>query len=88
MILCFHPGLNLPRIIVERSSGHNMNKLNSIDYLTAEHMNYIDPTAVRQLSDAAAHVAARKCKNAVGPMFSIELFFLKDTILRWFYKKD
>ena len=64
-----------------------MNKLNSIDYLTAEHMNYIDPTVVRQLSDAAAHVAARKCKNAVGPMFSIELFFLKDTILRWFYKK-
>ena len=87
MILCFHPYLKAPKIIVERSYGHDLHKLNSINYLNAEQMNFIDPTVVRQLSDAAAHVANRKCKNAMGQMFSVELFFLKDTILRWFNKK-
>ena len=87
MMLCFHPRLDFPKIIVERSYGRDVQKLNSIDYLTPEQMSFINPTVVSQLSDAAALVAAQKCKNAVGQMFSIELFFLKDTILRWFYKK-
>ena len=87
MILCFHPCLNLPKIIVERSCGHDVTKLNSIDYLTAEQMSFIDRNIVTQLSDAAALVVAKKCKNAVGQMFPVELFFLKDTILRWFSTK-
>ena len=87
MILCFHPRLTLPKIIVERSCGHSLTKLYSIDYLSVEQMNFIDTATVQQLSDAAAHVTAGKCKNAVGQMFSVELFFLKDTILRWFYQK-
>ena len=87
MILCFHPHINLPRIIVERSFGHDINSLNSINYLTAEQMTFIDRNIVSQLSDAALHVAHKKYKNAVGQMFSIELFFLKDTIIRWFNQK-
>ena len=88
MILCFHPHLiNLPRIIVERSYGHSLERLNSIDYLSAEQMTFIDRNIVLQLSDAAQLVALKKHKNAVGQMFSIELFFLKDTIIRWFNQK-
>ena len=79
MILCFHPHLlNLPRIIVERSYGHSLDRLNSIDYLSAEQMGFIDRNVVSQLADAAQLVAHKKHKNAVGQMLSIELFFLKD----------
>ena len=87
MILCFQPHINLPRIIVERSFGHDINSLNSINYLTAEQMTFIDRNIVSQLSDAAFNVAHKKYKNAVGQMFSIELFFLKDTIIHWFNQK-
>ena len=79
MILCFHPHLlNLPRIIVEKSYGHSLDRLNSKDYLSAEQMGFIDRNVVSQLADAAQLVAHKKHKNAVGQMLSIELFFLKD----------
>ena len=36
IIFAFHPDLDMKRIIIERSFGHSIEKLITIDYLTAE----------------------------------------------------
>ena len=53
IILAFHPKLELPRIIIERSFGHSLEKLCQIDYLTSEQLNYKDLITVKQLRDCA-----------------------------------
>ena len=41
IILAFQPDLNLPRIIIERSFGHSLEKLCQIDYLTSEQLKCV-----------------------------------------------
>ena len=70
-IVCFHPKLKIPKIIVQRSYAHSLNKLTSIDYLTIAQINFADQKLVLQLRDAAFEVNARQWKNALVKMFSI-----------------
>ena len=51
-------------------------------------MKFIDLRFVKQLSDIAQEVGRRKCKNALGQMFSIETALIKTTLLGWFNKKN
>ena len=50
-------------------------------------MKFINLRFVKQLSDIAQEVGRRKCKNALGQMFSIETALIKTTLLGWFNKK-
>ena len=59
-IVCFHPKLKIPKIIVQRSYAHSLNKLTSIDYLTIAQINFADQKLVLQLRDAAFEVNARQ----------------------------
>ena len=45
---CFYPHLNLRKIIVERSYGHSLEQLTTIDYLTNDQISFIDVTLVKQ----------------------------------------
>ena len=36
IIFAFHPKLQMKRVIIERSFGHSLEKLTTIDYLTTE----------------------------------------------------
>ena len=87
IIICFHPDLNFERIIVERSFAHNILQLSSINYLTAEQLDFIDRKVLSQLKDLAFEVTQKKNKNVLSEMFCVELFMIKDTLLKWFYKK-
>ena len=90
LIVCFHPKLNIPKIILERSYKHSINELASIDYLTIDQKNFADQKLVSQLRDAAFEVNTRQCKNALAQRFSIETAFVKQkkkTVLEWFNKK-
>ena len=60
IILAFHPKLNLPRIIIERSFGHSLQKLSQIDYLTSEQLKYKDIITLKQLRDCALAVNDKK----------------------------
>ena len=60
IILAFHPKLNLPRIIIERSFGHSLQKLSQIDYLTSEQLKYKNITTLKQLRDCALAVNDKK----------------------------
>ena len=59
-IVCFHPKLKIPKIIVQRSYAHSLNKLTSIDYLTIAQINFAYQKLVLQLRDAAFEVNARQ----------------------------
>ena len=87
LIVCFHPKLKIPKIIVERNYAHSINELTSIDYLTIDQINFADQKLVSKLRDAAFEVNTRRCKNALAQMFSIETAFAKKTLLEWFNKK-
>ena len=72
LIVAFYLHLNLRKIIVQRSYGHLFEQLTTIDYLTNDQMSVIDVMLVKQLNDIAQEVSRRKCKNALGQMFTIE----------------
>ena len=58
----FHPELNLKRVLIERSFGHSLQKLTTIDYLTIEQLKYKDLMTLKQLRDCAISVANKKIK--------------------------
>ena len=88
IIFAFHPQLELKRIIIERSFGHSAEKLTTIDYLTTEQLQFHDQITLKQLRDSAIEVSERKKTNAISEMFSIELKFASDCLLKWFYSKN
>ena len=87
IILAFHPKLQLPRIIIERSFGHSLEKLSQIDYLTSEQLKYGDIDTIRQLRDCALAVYKKSKALAISEMFCTEIKFATDCVLKWFYDK-
>ena len=87
IILAFHPKLQLPRVIIERSFGHSLEKLCQIDYLTTEQLNYKDMVTVKQLRDCALAVHKKTNKLAVSEMFCTEIRFATDCLLAWYHMK-
>ena len=51
-------------------------------------MFFIDIKHIKQLRDMAQEVSRRKCKNALGEMFTIETALVKKALLEWFNKKN
>ena len=77
LIATFYPHLNLRKIIVQRSYGHSLEQLTTIDYLTNDQMSFTHITLIKQLNDIAENVGGRTCKNALGQMFAIETALIK-----------
>ena len=87
IILAFHPKLQLPRIIIERSFGHSLEKLCQIDYLTSEQLKYGDGITVKQLRDCALAVHKKTNVVAMSEMFCTEIKFATDCVLKWYHAK-
>ena len=87
IILAFHPNLNLPCIIIERSFGHSLERLSQIDCLTSEQLKYKDIITLKQLRDSALAVHRKTNPLAVSEMFSIEIRFATNCLLSWFHNK-
>ena len=88
IIFAFHPKLKMKRVIIERSFGHSFQKLTTIDYLTTEQSKFKDVITLKQLRDCALAVSSRKKCTAIAEMFSTELKFASDCLLKWFYSKN
>ena len=86
-IVAFHPHLTLRKIIVERSYGNTLQQLTTLDYLTNDQIKFINAKLVTQLKDIAHEVSRRKCKNALGQIFSVETALIKSTLSERFNKK-
>ena len=87
IIIAFHPKLELPRIVIERSFVHSLEKLCQIDYLTSEQLNYKDLITVKQLRDCALAVHQKTNKLAISEMFCTEIKFATDCLLKWYQNK-
>ena len=74
-------------MIIERSFGHSEEKLLSLNYLTRQQLHFKDNTTLLQLRDCVLAVAGKKNKIAISEMFSTELKFAADCLLKWFNKK-
>ena len=62
---------------MQRSYGHSLEQLTRINYLTNDQMSSIDIKLIKQLKDVTQEVSPRKCKNALGQMFTIETGLVK-----------
>ena len=60
VIIAFHPKLNIDKMIVQRSVGHSLEKLTTLDYLKNDQMVFVDINLIKQLKDAAADVIFKK----------------------------
>ena len=76
IIFAFHPELDIDRVVIERSVGHLREKLTSLDYLTCEQLEFKDRATLLQLK-----------KMHFSEIFSTELKFAANCLLKWFNKK-
>ena len=87
IIFAFHPELSLDRIIIEWSFGHSLAQLCSLDYLAKEKLKFKDLTMLKQLRDFAFLVASKSKNIAISEMFTIELKFTGNCLMKWFNTK-
>ena len=87
IIFAFHPDLQLNCVIVERSFGHSREQLCSINYLTCEQLKFKNLTMLKKLRVYALTVSTKTKKIAISEMFTTELKFAVDCLIRWFSAK-
>ena len=87
IIFTFHPELEIDKVIIERSFGHSEYTLTSLNCLTVDQLNFKNNKTLLQLRDCALNVARKKSKLAIAKMFTTELKFAGDCLLKWFNKK-
>ena len=83
-LIAFHQKLKMNRVIIQRSFGHSLEQLTTINYLTNDQMPFVNINLIKQLKDCALEVSRKKCKNALAQMFSVELYLVKQAVLSCF----
>ena len=63
LIVAFHLHLNIKKIVVQRSCGHSINQLTTIDHLFDDQMKYVGVKLVKLLNDIAQEVSQQKKKK-------------------------
>ena len=86
IVFAFHLELDIDRVITECNFGHSRETRTSLNYLTREQLDFKDRKTLLQLRDWALAVFERKNKIEISEMFSTELMFANDCLLKWFSK--
>ena len=60
IIFTFHPELAIDKVIIENSFGHSEYTLTSLNYLTADQLNFKNNKTLLQLRDCTLNVAQKK----------------------------
>ena len=87
MILAFHSDLDIDWVIIEPGFGHSRKKLTSLNYLTRKQFDFKDNNTLLHKRDCALAVAAKNSKIAISEIFTTELKFAVDCLLKCFFKK-
>ena len=87
IIFDFYPNLDIDRVIIEHSFGHSREKLTSLNYLTRKQLDFKDNKTLLQLGDCTLAVAAKNSKISISEIFTTELKFAADCLLKCFNKK-
>ena len=83
-IFALHRDLHIDSLIFERSFEYFYERLADLSYLTRKQLKFEDEKMMLQLKDYALAVYARKSNIAVSEMFTTELKFTADSLLKWF----
>ena len=87
IIFAFHPVLKINHVIIEWSFGHSQAQLCSLNYLTNEQVKFKNLTILKQHRDYVLSVSSKKKKIAISEIFTTELKFSGDCLMRWFNTK-
>ena len=79
--------LHIDRVIIECSFGHSLKSPADLSYLMRKQHKFKDEKMMIQLRDCTLAVHARNSKIATSEMFTTELKFTTDCLLKWFDKK-
>ena len=83
-IYSFHPNLKLDKIVVYRSFKQNAEEIYSLDHFSQEHVKFFDPVTFDQMKDAGTNVLVRQKSTSLSELFSAELKFAIDILVKWF----
>ena len=86
-VVAFHRCLNIEKIFVVKSFNHIFEQLNDVGYLSDEMLPYFDSITARQLRDCAQAVYAKKERHSLSEMFSCELKFVINLLIKWLAEK-
>ena len=74
--------MHIDRIIIERSFKHSLKRLADLSYLTRKQLKLKDLKTLLQLKDCVLAVHARNGKIAISEMFTADLKFAADCLLK------
>ena len=74
-------------MIIERSYGHSLDKLTTLDDLTRYQMQFLNRKTFLQMTGAAYKVSKRTDKLAISAIFNIKLKFAAQYLLKSLMQK-
>ena len=80
----FHPDLNIDKIIIFRSFQQTEDEIYCLNQFSKEHVKYFDKVNFKQFKDSAANVLNKTKSTSLSEMFSKELKFTIDVLVKWF----
>ena len=85
MIFAFHPKLKIEQIVIYRSFHQRQDELFDLSHLKQKMLQYTDYVMLNQLKDAGLTVHEKKSSLTLSEIFSLELKFTIDVLLKRFY---
>ena len=82
IIFAFHPDLHIDHVIIECCFGHSLKRLADLSYLMRKQLKFKDKKLMLQFKDCTLAVHARNSKIAISEMFTTELKFATDCLLK------
>ena len=83
-IYAFHPDLNLDKIVIFLSFQQTEDEIYSLNHFSEEHLKYFDKVNFKKLNDSATNVLINTKSTSLLEMFSTELKFNFDVLVKWF----
>lgn len=83
-ICAFHPNLNLNKIVIFCNFQQTEDKTYYLNNFSEMHLKYFAKATFKQLRDSATNVLNKIKSTSLLAMFSTELQFTIDVLVKWF----
>ena len=83
-IYAFHPDLNLDKTVIFGSFQRTEDEIYDLSQFSQDHVKYFDKITFQQLKDAAKNFLSKVKTTSLSGMFSTELKFTIDVLVKWF----
>ena len=83
-IYAFNPDLNFDKIVIFWSFQQTEDEICVLNHFSEEHVKYFDKVSFKQLKDSITNVLNKVKSTSLSEMFSTELKFIIDVLVKWF----